>query len=175
MDELILKARRLAGLSQDELARRSGTSRPTLSAYERGRKSPSLMTTKRIVRAAGFELDIAPAVSFQEFRTPRGRVVVVPDRLWRLPVDRALADVVPPIHLEWSAPGRRIAMRERQSRQRLYEVVIREGGAQDLRMYLDGALLLDSWSDLVLPRDVRALWQPLVDAAFGGDVQEMAS
>jgi transcriptional regulator with XRE-family HTH domain len=55
---LIKLARRDAGLSQRELARRAGTSQATLSAYEAGRKSPSLDTLARIVRAAGLDLRI---------------------------------------------------------------------------------------------------------------------
>src|SRR5690606_29920004 len=42
--ELLTRARRRAGLSKAELARRSATSRPTVSAYEHGTKSPSLDT-----------------------------------------------------------------------------------------------------------------------------------
>lgn len=55
---LIKLARREAGLSQRELARRARTSQATLSAYETGRKSPSLETLARIVRAAGQDLRI---------------------------------------------------------------------------------------------------------------------
>src|SRR5688500_2088088 len=55
---LIKLARHDAGLSQREMARRAGTSQATLSAYEAGRKSPSLDTLARIVRAAGQDLRI---------------------------------------------------------------------------------------------------------------------
>lgn len=55
---LIKLARHDARLSQRELARRAGTSQATLSAYEAGRKSPSLDTLARIVRAAGQDLRI---------------------------------------------------------------------------------------------------------------------
>lgn len=55
---LIKLARHDAGLSQRELARRARTSQATLSAYEAGRKSPSLDTLARIVRAAGQDLRI---------------------------------------------------------------------------------------------------------------------
>lgn len=56
---LIKQARLTTGLSQRELARRAGTSQATLSAYERGEKSPSLDTLARIVRAAGLDLRIS--------------------------------------------------------------------------------------------------------------------
>jgi DNA-binding XRE family transcriptional regulator len=43
---LLERARRLAGLSRSELARRAGASRPTLAAYAAGVKSPSLATAE---------------------------------------------------------------------------------------------------------------------------------
>ena len=55
---LIKLARHDAGLSQRALAKQAGTSQATLSAYETGRKSPSLETLARIVRAAGRDLRI---------------------------------------------------------------------------------------------------------------------
>jgi transcriptional regulator with XRE-family HTH domain len=58
---LIRKARREAGLTQAELARRSGTSQATLSTYERERKDPSASTATRILAAAGSKLATVPA------------------------------------------------------------------------------------------------------------------
>jgi transcriptional regulator with XRE-family HTH domain len=51
------RARAEAGLSLRELARRAGTSHPTLSAYEQGRKMPSVETFVRILRACGYAVD----------------------------------------------------------------------------------------------------------------------
>ena len=56
----IRDARLRAGLTQHALARRSGTSQATLSAYENGRKQPSLATLTRILAAAGAELTVRP-------------------------------------------------------------------------------------------------------------------
>lgn len=53
---LIKRARLDAGLSQRDLAAQAGTSQPTLSAYERGTKSPSAETLVRILAAAGHRL-----------------------------------------------------------------------------------------------------------------------
>lgn len=58
---LIKIARAEAGLSQRELAKRAGTSQATLSAYEAGRKSPTLETLARVIRAAGMDLRITLA------------------------------------------------------------------------------------------------------------------
>lgn len=49
-------ARREAGLTQQELADRAGTSQAAMSAYETGRRSPSVETLCRILGAAGFEV-----------------------------------------------------------------------------------------------------------------------
>jgi transcriptional regulator with XRE-family HTH domain len=164
-EDLLARARRATGMSQDELARRARTSRPTLSAYEHGRKSPTLETAARLLAEAGFELTIRPRVEFVERITPRGRTVAVPTSLPRLPVEQALATVTLPLHLNWSAPGRRFAMHDRAQRARVYEIVLREGGPEDVLAYIDGALLVDLWDDLVLPRDIRAAWNPVVQGA----------
>lgn len=55
---LIKLARRDGGLSQRELARLAGTSQGAIAAYESGRRSPTLETLARIVRAAGQDLRI---------------------------------------------------------------------------------------------------------------------
>ena len=53
---LIRLARMRAKLTQAELARRAGTSQATISAYESGRKSPTVATLSRLLRASGFDL-----------------------------------------------------------------------------------------------------------------------
>ena len=80
--ELLGLVRDSAGLTQAELARRAGTSRPTLSAYEHGRKSPTVATFARLLSEAGWELAAEPHVSFTQYLA-RGRPVWVPDRLPR--------------------------------------------------------------------------------------------
>lgn len=52
---------------------------------------------------------------------------------------------------------------DRYDRARVYETVIREGTPNDLERYVDGALLIAVWDDLVLPGPVRLAWQELVD------------
>ena len=51
-------ARRRAGLSQVELARRAGTSQPSIARLERGLVSPTVISLDRIARALGSELVI---------------------------------------------------------------------------------------------------------------------
>ena len=52
----IRDARIAAGLTQAELAERSGTSQGTLSAYERGHKTPTAQTLARVLAASGARL-----------------------------------------------------------------------------------------------------------------------
>lgn len=166
--EMLVRARRAAGLSQEELARRAGTSRPTLSAYEHGRKSPTADTLGRLLAEAGHELVVVPVPRVVEHVTSRGRVVFTLSELPRLPPDRAFSVVTLPIHLNWSAPGRRFDLANRSERARVYEIVLREGGPEDVITYVDGALLIDLWDELVLPRDVRAAWSSAVGRAAAG-------
>ena len=80
-----LRAARLrAGLTQHALAARAGTSQATISAYEAGRKQPSLRTLERLLAATGARLEVVP-----ERRAPRERT---PEQLAR--AGRALADVL---------------------------------------------------------------------------------
>lgn len=50
-------ARRRAGLSQRELARRAGVPQPSISRIERGLVCPSFETLDRLVRECGMELE----------------------------------------------------------------------------------------------------------------------
>jgi transcriptional regulator with XRE-family HTH domain len=160
---LLVQVRHAAGLSQDELARRAHTSRPTLSAYEHGRKSPTLATTERLLAEAGYQLSAEPRITFTDHPDRRGHPHPVPDRLPRLPLAQAMARVAVPLHLEWSDQGREVELSDRHQRARFYEVVLREGRPTDVLTYIDGALLVDLWSDIVLPRTIRAAWAPVVE------------
>lgn len=55
---LVLRsARERAGLSVRELARRAGTSHPTILAYETGKKTPSVAVFLRLLEACGYAVD----------------------------------------------------------------------------------------------------------------------
>ncbi|MDP9226819.1 MAG: helix-turn-helix domain-containing protein [Actinomycetota bacterium] len=163
---LLEQARLAAGLSQEELARRAGTSRPTLSAYENRRKSPTVTTMERLLAQAGFELVVQPKVEFAEYPNRHGHPAWVPNRLPRLDIEQALARVVLPLHLNWSEPGRAFDLSVRADRARVYEIVLREGRPEDILAYVDGALLVDLWDDLVVPRTLRASWQPVISSTL---------
>lgn len=55
---LLRDARTRAGLSQSELGRRAGVAQSVISAYEAGARQPALPTLAKLVRGAGFELDM---------------------------------------------------------------------------------------------------------------------
>jgi transcriptional regulator with XRE-family HTH domain len=59
--EALRTARREAGLSQAELAARARTSQATVSAYESGRKEPSLSTLSRLLAATGTRITVERA------------------------------------------------------------------------------------------------------------------
>lgn len=54
-------ARRAAGLTQQELARRSGVSRPTVGLIERGHPNGELGKVLAMVKALGMQLRVEPA------------------------------------------------------------------------------------------------------------------
>jgi predicted nucleotidyltransferase/DNA-binding XRE family transcriptional regulator len=76
--EVQLRELRLrAGLTQQALAKRAGTSQAAVARYESGASSPSLATLERLVRAAGAELVLtttpAPAADLSGARAVRLR------------------------------------------------------------------------------------------------------
>ena len=60
---LLREARQRAGLTQQELASRAGTSQPAVARIEAAAVSPTLDTLTRLVLATGFQLELrlAPA------------------------------------------------------------------------------------------------------------------
>lgn len=93
--ELLREARRAAGLTQAELARRAGVPRSVLNAYERGHRQPGVDALASILRAAGFRLGLAPVVD----RRRNARVLAeVLDLAERLPFRPSRRLRYPPFH-----------------------------------------------------------------------------
>jgi transcriptional regulator with XRE-family HTH domain len=59
---VLFEARRRAGLTQAQLADRASVPQSTISVYERGGREPTVPTLDRLLRAAGFrvELELVP-------------------------------------------------------------------------------------------------------------------
>lgn len=57
-DKALLDARVCAGLSQRALARRAGTAQSVVARIELGATSPTTATLRRLLDAAGFELEL---------------------------------------------------------------------------------------------------------------------
>ncbi len=72
--ELIKRARRQAGMTQAELARRAGTSQSAVAAYESGAKAPTVDTLVRLLEATGQQLGTRPVPS-QSRSTRLGRLI----------------------------------------------------------------------------------------------------
>ncbi|MBF4763376.1 helix-turn-helix transcriptional regulator [Nocardioides islandensis] len=164
---LLEVARVARGLTQETVARRSGTSQPTLSAYERGTKSPTLAVAERILHSLGFDLGLQPRVTFREVHGERGGTYLVPDQLWRVDPPACFA----PIDVRDAGRSLRTSdLLNRDGRIDAYAWLVTHGDEEQLFNHLDGALLVDAWPDLAprLPSAIRSEWQPLVrDAAMG--------
>ena len=78
------EARLAGGLSQGQLAARTGTSQATISAYENGTKQPSVATLSRLLAATGSRLTVTRA----------RRPLVEPSARELKRTARALADVL---------------------------------------------------------------------------------
>jgi transcriptional regulator with XRE-family HTH domain len=161
-------ARNAQGLTQEAVARRCGTSQPTLSAYERGTKSPTLAVAERILRVLGYEIGLNPRVTFRE--VPIGdddRMFLVPDRLWRVDPPECFA----PLTLSSPYGGRKtFDMTNPRERAVAYAWLIRDGSEEQLINHLDGALLAGAWNDVRphLAQPVIIEWEPLITQATEG-------
>jgi transcriptional regulator with XRE-family HTH domain len=79
--ELIREARLRAGLTQYELAQRSGRERSVIARWEQGAVSPSFDNLLEVIWACGFDLPrvLVPRESFQEERLEKN-LLLTPER-----------------------------------------------------------------------------------------------
>ena len=103
-------------------------------------------------------------IEFTILRTRRGRPFCVPSRLPELPAERALATVVLPHWIDWSPPGRPYRLADRHQRYAVYQLVLNEGSGEEITRFIDGALLVELWPDLIVPAEIRDAWDPVVRA-----------
>ena len=161
--DLLREARQRAGLSLAALARRSGTSRTTLSSYEHGRKVPTAATLQRVLSAAGFSLALEPkTITFHEVPAYRGRTVTVPSRL---PHNPGLDLVTLPLHVWWSSDKQDYDLRDLSDREAAYSAVMTTGTAKDILTLIDADMLLEIFDTMHLPPATREAWRPAVEAS----------
>lgn len=170
----LLEAARVArGLTQEALARRCGTSQPSLSAYERGAKSPTLAVLERILRCLDFELALNERITFHQISVPGpGRsTALVPNRLWRLAPEQCFA----PLRVTHSGEHRVFNLGDRDRRSAGYAWLLRYGTETQLFEHLDAALLVDAWPDLAetLPPEIRTVWESLVGQTADQAIEEL--
>lgn len=165
---VIEEARLASGLGQAELATRSGTSQPTLSAYERGKKTPGLAVAERIVNAAGWNMALQPRVSFTEHPAPPGFrfPFTVPDRLWRLEAPACFRTIKFFDLIDEDNDRFWWDLSIRADRKLVYERLLTYGDEGSLRLYLDAALLIDLWPEMDVPEPMRTEWAAVIDATL---------
>jgi len=66
--------------------------------------------------------------------------------------------VVLPGWLDWG-PRRSYDLTDHTAVRVMYEQVLQEGRREDLAAFLDAGLLVDVWSDLIVPVRVRCMWE----------------
>ena len=67
---MLREARRRAGLTQAQLASRAGVTQSVISAYESGRRQPSLPVLQSLISAAGLELSIGLRLPLAHLEEP---------------------------------------------------------------------------------------------------------
>lgn len=161
---LLQVARRASGLTQAELAARSGTSQATMSAYERGLKSPTLKVAARILEAAGYDLNLRRLIDWVEHEAPGVGHFWVPSTLWHVETPDCFAILAFP-DLVGDGPMREWDMHDRAQRKGVYEQLLQGGSPEEMIRWIDGPLLVDVWEELELPDAVREAWKwPIVIA-----------
>ena len=105
-------------------------------------------------------------------RHPRGGVFSARWRPVEVPED--LDDSAPregrvrlPAEIAWSGQPD-YDLGDRQQLRRVYEQVLREGTADEIRAYVRASTLCELWDELYLPAYVRSAWEPWVAACRGG-------
>ncbi len=140
-------ARRLTGLTQQELALALGVTQPAVAAYESGARRPTGQA-EQWWRA----VDTIRDLPSRSYGNHRGRPIELPASRWR-PAIRHDATVVLPARLDWSPrrdPQRQLA--DTDDRASTYAQVIEEGSPVDIAIWVDPDALAELWPDLPIAR-----------------------
>ena len=125
----------------------------------------------RVRAVARFASDVLPHpyTDFEMAQTrtrtlgPAARPVAVPADLDNPSLPKASGRIELPPHIRWSGPPLTYDLNDRSDRARVYEQVLREGTADDVRFYVDAERLLELWDELVLPPAVREAWTSWIE------------
>ena len=89
---------------------------------------------------------------------PDSRPVFIPEDVDDPSTRKATGVIELPMHVRWSGPPKHYDLARAVDRARVYEQVLQEGTADDVRYYIEVDTLLLMWDELVLPRRVRRAW-----------------
>ena len=95
--------------------------------------------------------------------TSRGRSSQ-PPASWDAHTGPVIGVVELPLRLYWSDDKNRFDLADEAGRRLLYQIVLAEGTASDVRTYLHLPTLLAIWDTLWLPAPVQAAWDRWVAA-----------
>jgi transcriptional regulator with XRE-family HTH domain len=161
---LLTRARHRAELSRDQLAVLAGTSRSALSAYEGGRRSPTVATLDRLLAACGLQIrpELEPYLADLDAAVDRllDGTPTVPSGCARL------ADRLTAAGLTWAFDGSTALALQGLAVEAPFPDVVAVGNDR-LRRFChelgleatdaDGGILWDSWLDRDLTRVVPSL------------------
>ncbi len=81
-----------------------------------------------------------------------------PDDVSNPTVEQASGIVVLPRWVDWSSHDPTYDLGDGWQRIRVYEQVLREGTAGDVRCFIDVDVLVDLWDEMILPPAVSRTW-----------------
>ena len=82
----------------------------------------------------------------------------MPDDVDDPAIGKERGEVTLPLNVLWSGPERTWDLSDRRQRAQVYEMVLTEGTADDVRRFIDVDELIELWSDLWLAPHVKAAW-----------------
>jgi len=91
-------------------------------------------------------------------RLRRDLLSEIPDDIDNPAVVKASGVVTLPRRVNWSDQDPTYDLGDRSQRALVYEQVLAEGTAEDVRRFIDVDVLIELWNELMLPRAVSRAW-----------------
>lgn len=109
-----------------------------------------MASSRRSTPRPGWVRDVAVPTTLDDLRGPlTGHVGLPASVFWSGPQPRAV---------RWD-------LADAHRRRDLYEIVLVEGSADDIRTLINGPALVDLWDQMYLPPWVRQAWRQLIESA----------